>query len=130
MPRMGQAMSRILMLIVAVVAVSQACHAQGKLSPETCSTLRTQSAAMEAAGIRRELEKGAAWARQNLSQERIKQVMSYISLTEQILFRCPLPAPVEAEGDEGTAGAAQKAPAKAKKVTRIPPLPVRKPSLG
>lgn len=130
MPKMGQAVSRMLIIVAALLGASQACQAQGKLSPETCSTLRTQSAAMEAAGIKKDLEKGAAWARQNLSQDRIKQVMSYISVTEQILFRCPRPAPTEAEGDGATAGVAQTGPAKPKKAMRIPPLPVRKPSLG
>ena len=59
-----------------------------------------------ASGIREMMAKGPEWAKSNLTKERMEQVRRYLSLEEDVRFRCPLgKARPELEAAESEAGA-------------------------
>lgn len=60
------------------------------LPAETCATIKSEQDTLTAAGVATDLAKGPAWAKANLPRERLAQISRYISLEEQMLFRCGL----------------------------------------
>ncbi|MFM1815455.1 MAG: hypothetical protein RLZ98_2150 [Pseudomonadota bacterium] len=109
----------------------QLAHAE-LLPVEQCHQLRLQKTALESVGTRQDMEKGVEWARQNISPDRLKRVLQYIDVQEQVLFRCPPPPPPipERADREDVVAAAMPAPPskKARKATRrLPPIPSRRP---
>ncbi|MEZ5774357.1 MAG: hypothetical protein R3D33_06560 [Hyphomicrobiaceae bacterium] len=103
----------------AMLAPSAPAHAKA-LEQAECSALDGELAALEASGVKDDVEKGVTWGRFNLSSDRISRIKHYLEVREKVLFRCPsLPAKAMA-GISTTAaaagdGAAQPAPAAKKK---------------
>ena len=67
------------------------------LDIESCDRLLQQEATLEQAGVRGYLQKGPAWAKANLSADRIEQVRQLIEVEESIAFRCRNPKPLPPE---------------------------------
>ncbi|MGE3067083.1 MAG: hypothetical protein AB7K67_15985 [Hyphomicrobiaceae bacterium] len=103
------------------------------LDDKTCEALRKQQAETASSEARRNMSRGAAWAKDNLPPDKIAQVLKLIELDEKVAFRCPIkqaakPKPKAENGKpngNGKAGAG-KASAKpaAKRATAIQPKPV------
>lgn len=134
----GIRISALAASLIGIMAGTSVVQAEPKLAVAVCDELRTQAAALEAAGIKIDLARGPDWAKQNLTEDRIKLVLSYIDLAERVMFRCAPPVPPEpvppvpervVRPDGATGGVAQIGPTK-EKVRRIPPLPQRKPKIG
>ncbi len=60
------------------------------LPKEECEKLQVEQAALDKAGVKDALMKGAAWGRTNLGREQLKQVERYITIEESLSFRCGL----------------------------------------
>ncbi|MFM9940351.1 MAG: hypothetical protein ACKVP7_12750 [Hyphomicrobiaceae bacterium] len=58
------------------------------LAKEDCEKFKVEQAALEKAGIKDVLQKGATWGRANLGADKLKQVERFIFLEEQLSFRC------------------------------------------
>lgn len=61
------------------------------LEPAACEQLRQDIGALEKAGARIALSKGAAWAKTNLKPDQVQQVERLIDAEAQFTFRCPQP---------------------------------------
>lgn len=61
---------------------------QPKIDPETCNALRLEEIKFRQSGILDDMSKGAAWAKANLSQERLRNIERYLQLDEQVQFGC------------------------------------------
>lgn len=61
----------------------------GSLDAKTCRVLLNEKQALDAAGVGAHLERGPQWAQANLDAAGIQRIKQYITLEEQILFRCP-----------------------------------------
>ena len=73
---------------------------------ETCRRIKTEHEALGASGIREMLPKGPEWAKSNLTKERLEQIRRFLTLDEDMRFRCPLgKARPELEAAESEAGA-------------------------
>jgi hypothetical protein len=114
---MRRAAKTYLWAAAAALCASSAATAQ-TLDAETCQKLRTERDALLRDGIKENMQKGPAWAQQNLSAEQIGLIRHFIGLDERILFRCPLPPRPNAQqakaGEDGRqdgSNAAQKTPA-------------------
>lgn len=59
-----------------------------KLDKETCEQLRGEQATFAKSGIAADFERGAPWAKANLSPERLREIEHYIMLDEQLKFGC------------------------------------------
>lgn len=78
-------------LACAILAVPSPLIVPPRAAPlpkEACETLRTERGALEGQGARSDMAKGAAWAKTNLSAERMRTIQRLIELDEQVLFRC------------------------------------------
>lgn len=96
-PTMGAGMKRICLragrgMSVFGFVLGMTCPAVAAppLGKEACEAAKTEHAALEAAGARDTLKKGAAWGKANLSAAKMKDIERFIGLEEQILFRCGL----------------------------------------
>ena len=73
------------------------------LDKEACTRLEEEQVKFEKAGVRATIAKGAAWAKDNLSPDKLQEVRRLIEVDEQILFRCQgkplvlLPSSVDAD---------------------------------
>ena len=73
------------------------------LDKEACTRLEEEQVKFEKAGVRATIAKGAAWAKDNLSADKLQDVRRLIEVDEQILFRCQgkplvlLPSSVDAD---------------------------------
>lgn len=115
--------------LMIVAGAGQASAA--KLGHEICGALRAKSAEMIAAGVKKDLELDAAWARSNLPAERVQRVLAFIDITEKVLFQCPPPLPPGPPLPERIArqgGAGQGAVPATKARLGVPPLPSRRPA--
>lgn len=63
------------------------------MAPEACDQAKAEQTSLETSGVARDMAQGPEWARANLSVDRLQRVARWIELQEQILFRCPRPAP-------------------------------------
>jgi hypothetical protein len=90
------------------------------MQPEECLRSQTEQAALVASGTADDMARGPEWAKDNLSSDRLERVKRWIELEEQILFRCPPPAPPP--GEAKTAAQAEEQRPR-KKI----PLPHKKP---
>jgi hypothetical protein len=60
------------------------------LDKEACEDLKKEQARIEAAGARAHLAKGPAWAKANLSADKVQLVGRLIEIEEGLSFRCGL----------------------------------------
>jgi hypothetical protein len=73
------------------------------LDKDACVRLEEEQGKFEKAGVRATIAKGAAWAKDNLSPDKMQEVRRLIEVDEQILFRCQgkplvlLPSSVDAD---------------------------------
>jgi hypothetical protein len=78
----------------------------GILDAESCRRHKSEYDTLGASGIREMMAKGPEWAKANLTKERMEQVRRYLTLEEDVRFRCPLgKARPELEAAENEAGA-------------------------
>ncbi len=78
---------RIAWALVCLAASSGGVWATS-LDKSACHDLNTQLAAMLAAGVRDDMERGPEWAKANLTPERLAHVERLIEIEEQLEFRC------------------------------------------
>ena len=91
---------------------------------EACKKLQLEKTTMESQGILADLEKGPQWAKANLPANRVKAILKYLSIYEQVQFRCEYVfAAVEADA---AIRKAQEA-ARARALKNVPPPPVKNP---
>ncbi|MEO1280635.1 MAG: hypothetical protein AAFV69_02750 [Pseudomonadota bacterium] len=125
-----------------VASAEQDVVVKGLLSPDqqqrfdTCRAQETEREVLHKTGIVADMNKGPAWAKANLSAQRLSQILRYIHLDEQVKFRCGdvfaevsvIEAEEAAKIAAAKALAAQKAyEAKRAEMLRNIPNPVRKP---
>lgn len=75
------------------------------LSKEECDKLHAEQAELTAAGVREQFDRGAEWGKANLPPDKLQRVQRFISIEEQLSFRCGLAKlrvilPVAEEGGE------------------------------
>jgi hypothetical protein len=59
-----------------------------KIDAETCTSLRLEQIKFRQSGILDDMNKGAAWAKTNLSADRLREIQHYLELDEQVQFGC------------------------------------------
>lgn len=72
--------------LIGVAAPLRATSA--KLDEDTCNQLRLEQMAFKQSGVVADYERGAEWARTNLTAERMREIERYIALDEQVKFGC------------------------------------------
>ncbi|HVX34926.1 MAG TPA: hypothetical protein VHC71_01750 [Hyphomicrobium sp.] len=81
--------ARFYALAFGAFLVPAAAHAtKPKLDSDTCAQLRVEETKFRQAGILSDMSKGPAWAKANLSADRLREVQRYIALDEQVRFGC------------------------------------------
>jgi hypothetical protein len=108
-------------LMLALVAINAPAGLAERLDKRTCKTLKVELAGMLAVGVKDDMERGAAWAKANLSPEKLQKIRRLIEVEEQLEFRCGLTrqrvvavSPAEGPGNKkGTPEQPEKKPAKA-----------------
>ncbi len=75
-------------LALAVLSSVAASAGQPRLDADTCKQLHSEQSTFVQSGILSDLQKGATWARSNLSADRLREIEHYITLDEQIKFGC------------------------------------------
>lgn len=58
------------------------------LTVEACHVIEQEALALEQAGVRSDMEKGAAWGKAQLPAARLQSIRRLIELDEQLVFRC------------------------------------------
>lgn len=135
-----------------LLAVSAYPVAADMLDAASCKVLLAQKEALDAAGVTEQIALGPKWAADNLDAASIQRIKTYITLEEQILFRCPSgfqnavvlaikgqqgdrsapPLPFRVAGTSlrpvrtppvGVGGRPQGGPARAETVGRVVPIP-------
>lgn len=61
---------------------------QAKLDADACAALRLEEIKFRQSGIVADMSKGAAWAKANLSSDRLRDIERYLQLDEQVQFGC------------------------------------------
>jgi hypothetical protein len=61
---------------------------QPKLDATTCAQLRVEENKVRQTGILRTINKGAEWAKANLTPDQLSEVQHYLTLDEQVQFGC------------------------------------------
>jgi hypothetical protein len=83
---------RFLRQIVLLAAIfpgsAHAWATKPKLDPDTCTSLRLEQIKFRQSGILDDMGKGAAWAKANLSADRLREIQHYLELDEQVQFGC------------------------------------------
>lgn len=59
-----------------------------KIDDDTCTQLRAEQAKFQQSGILNDINKGAEWAKGNLSPDRLREIQHYMDLDEQVKFGC------------------------------------------
>jgi hypothetical protein len=76
-------------VIAAVLCVPiPAWATKPKLDTDTCTSLRLEQIKFRQSGILNDMSKGAAWAKANLSADRMREIEHYLELDEQVQFGC------------------------------------------
>lgn len=104
-------MRRLKMLALAAAGatlVSNPAVRAAPLDEQTCAQLKDEQAQLVKAGTKADLDRGAEWARTNLTTDRLRLVERYITVEEQILFRCPQPKPPRQSASEGSTEKAKR----------------------
>ena len=88
------------LLMAALVAGLSLANVAGvgaaPLDPATCDAAKSGHATLIAEGVKDDLAKGPQWAKANLDQARIERAKRFLTLEEQVKFRCPQPKPIVA----------------------------------
>lgn len=88
----------------AALATSGPAVRAAPLDDQACAQLKDEQAQLVKAGAKADLDRGADWAKANLATDRLRQVERYITVEEQLLFRCPQPKPPRQTASEGSTG--------------------------
>lgn len=105
--------SRLLAAILLVAAPAAASAAP--LDAPACTALKTEYDGLISGGAKADMDRGPAWAKTNLSPDKLQKIERLIALQEQLSFRCgefltarPLlkepPKPPQEAGAEGKDG--------------------------
>lgn len=79
----------IVSLIYGAAIAGSVVELQAKpLDKEACKKLQTEKKSLVASGIVKQMAKGALWAKENMSSAQLEQVKRYITVDEQLQFRC------------------------------------------
>lgn len=109
------------MLVLAALALAPSAASADPLDEAACQRLRTERQALIVLGIDKQVEKGAAWAKERLTVADLNLVKRYLDVFEQIKFRCDkvvaLVEPVEKDEDDDDENAA---------AATSPPMPERR----
>lgn len=129
--RVGQGAIASLTLILAGQLIG-AWHALAEpLDKDACGKLQVEKQAMLVLGVDKEFAKGPEWARNNLGQPELNLIKRYLTVEEQLKFRCGvalvnLTIPDDADDGDDTESAASATPST---VRRAPvPKPAAKPA--
>ncbi len=106
------------------------------LAKEACDALKAEQAQLTAAGAKESFDKGAAWAKANLSAAKLREIERFIGLEEQLGFRCGLakarltlpPSDEDVPADPNAAAAAPTPTVPAAPVKKAAPRPKPKPA--
>ncbi|MBN8912983.1 MAG: hypothetical protein J0H65_13205 [Rhizobiales bacterium] len=110
----------VALLLCTALALAAAPARAAPLDPETCTTLKTEYDGLVAAGAKADMDRGPAWAKANLTPDRLGKIERLLAVGEQLSFRC---------GDQVTARPALKElpkPEGGKGTLSNIPLPKRK----
>ena len=79
----------VVCLICGAALAGSAAGLQAKpLDTKTCKVLVTEKKSLIARGVAKQMAKGALWAKENLTSAQLKQIKRYITVDEQLKFRC------------------------------------------
>lgn len=81
-------LSQLLFLVGITVGIISAPLMAAPLEKEACDQLQTEKQSLTQQGVEKDMEKGPEWAKANLQPTRLELVKRYISVNEQIKFRC------------------------------------------
>lgn len=129
MPRWPVALAALAMLSLSVAAKRSMAE---PLPKEQCEQLKIEQEALTAAGVRDQLQRGAEWGKAHLTAAELQRVQRYITLEEQLSFRCGM-ARLRASLPEVEEGGEQELDANGKPINpkssngTAPALPVQKP---
>lgn len=110
--------SATLAIFTATLACACLCSspaAASRLDDAACDALKAERARIETDALKSDMQKGPAWAKDNVSPERLKEIEQVIGLDESIAFRCQQPKSVAvpvhaAKANPGAAGGTSAAP--------------------
>ena len=77
-------------LIVAALLGPLQPAAARPLEDARCTEIQAERDKLVAGGVRAQMTRGPAWARDNLPREAVDRIAQLIDLDEQLMFRCPL----------------------------------------
>jgi hypothetical protein len=83
-----RSLRRYILFAAICLAPPAAWATKPKLDPDTCTSLRLEQIKFRQSGILDDMSKGAAWAKANLSADRIREIQHYLELDEQVRFGC------------------------------------------
>ena len=106
-------------VFVAVLgAASYMPHASAlPLTEAACKRYAAERATLARIGVRDHLQRGAQWARTNLTQPQLDLIQRYMKIEEALKFRCP----------EAYAASPVELSQEPRRLDVIPPVPMRKP---
>jgi hypothetical protein len=81
-------LSYAIFLAMGWLVSAQAWATKAKLDNDTCTSLRLEQIKFRQSGILTDIGKGAAWAKANLSPDRLREIQHYMELDEQVQFGC------------------------------------------
>lgn len=76
--------------LLAVALMSLSDTRAEPLDAAVCAKVAEEHAALISAGVPGDMTQGPQWAKANLSKERLERIARYISIDEQLNFRCGL----------------------------------------
>lgn len=121
--------------LTVAVLIARPAHA-APLEKEACDQIKAEQATLGTAGARAHYAKGPAWAKANLTPEKLQQVARLIEIDEQVAFRCIEPrqpllrggaeatAAAAPQGEDAKASAAAASPKRKARATAVPPAAV------
>lgn len=110
-------------LALALTSGAQAARTEAP-SLDKCREYERELAGLARDGVRADLAKGPEWAKANLPAEKLNKVLRYLTVYEQLSFRCEN---IFARADAQAAIHKAREKARARALAKIPPPPVRKP---
>jgi len=121
---MSLRLNAIALLIAAAAPLIGTCAVAEPLDKESCAGLQNERKQLFNADMQAALEQGPDWVKKHLTDEAIERVRRFLSVEEQIQFRCrgdgvakAVVKPTDAKAADGTATDAASVP-----------LPDRKPT--
>lgn len=117
---------RWVLMAAASLLVSEPTLAR-QLDAAACEKAKADQAQLISAGVKDDMAKGPEWVASNLPPERIARIKAYISLEEDIRFRCPLVLP-KPQKHERTSTTSKETPEATNEATPVKPAPKAKPT--